>query len=120
MTPEAKKELEEAGNDRARARDLFDETSGKAHVVYEKAKGNGTTDLPFQQWVYNNYAAYRRDEENKKKAENIYETVYARTQGKIDKLDEYQQHLKDAMSTTTFKAGYVDSCIRPELETRIH
>src|SRR5271154_3891251 len=100
MTPGAEEELKRAKKELDEARQNFEETSKKAHVAHEKAKESGITDLPFEQWVYGNYARYRRDEETQKKAENVHATIYASTQGKIDNLNKYRQSLKDALSTT--------------------
>lgn len=106
VTPEDKIKLKEAEGRLDTATEEFKRVSKDAHNKYKDAKELGMTDLPFDQWVSQNYPLYRTAEGEVKKAQTDYQNVYNRSQGKIDILHEYRQNLKDALNTTAFKAGF--------------
>jgi hypothetical protein len=109
VSPGDQTALDDADRKREKAKADFEKVKGKALEVYQQDKDDGVTESTFEQWIANhNYPQYGTAEGDMKKAQTTYDTIYRRSQGKIDTLSKYRENVKDALNTTVLKPGYVD------------
>ncbi|KAJ7336333.1 hypothetical protein DFH08DRAFT_878467 [Mycena albidolilacea] len=107
VSPGDRTALDGADEERKKANNKFEEVKRKALEAYQQEKDGGVTDSTFKQWIANhNYPQYGIAEGEVNKAQTAYETIYNRTQGKIDTLNKYREKVKNALNTTVLKSGF--------------